>query len=463
MGDRAETLISPELQLEAIKKLADREGYEILQTFEDLDVSGGDSRRPLWQRALKLVEQGKARGVVVYNLSRFSRSQIDALTAIDRLKAVGGFLHSAQEGQFDDSPTGTLLRDTLFRFAQFERDRAKESFKLSIKKAVADGRAVMSTIPLGYVRDPETRRLEIDPLTAPVVKEAFERRAAGESHDAVARWLTGQGYAKNGSGVRYMLRNETYLGVMRSGDEVNPNAHDPVVSRRLFDKASKKGARAVGPESLTHLVLLRGIARCAACGYLMGVNSHRYRGKVIPAYYCRNIHCARRAWGRADLVDEYVEAKVLDYLDLLEVEATQVTSVDDEQLQAELEAARARLADAQYDLSVFSKDVKARRLMGDTVWYEALNEYHTMVNLAQTDVNTLEAGLAPATKQPVVELWQSWSIGDRHEYLERMLESVTIERGKDPMEDRVRLAVVKGSGTWLRPFGPDKFHWAVGN
>jgi site-specific DNA recombinase len=274
--------LSPTQQMDAIKALAAREGYRIIERLDELDASGGDNTRPKWNAAIQMVERGKARGVVVFNLSRFSRSQVDAIQAIDRLKAAGDFLHSAQEGQFDDSPAGTLLRDTLFRFAQFERDRATEGFRISIDSAVARGIAVMGRVPMGYRRDPD-RKLALDPETAPIVVRAFEMRTKGQSHDRIAKWLTEQGYPKNASGVRYLLRNRTYLGEMRSGDAINKNAHPPLISQRLFDQANSRNAkRIVGDGSLTNRVLLQGLLTCEGCDRTLGITSSRYKGEVVP-------------------------------------------------------------------------------------------------------------------------------------------------------------------------------------
>jgi DNA invertase Pin-like site-specific DNA recombinase len=108
-GRSGDSFISPEIQEDAISAMAQRLGLTIIETITELDVSGGNADRVGWQGALAMVESGKAEALIVYNLSRFSRSQLDALAAIDRIKAAGGRLHSAQEGSFDDSPSGTCF------------------------------------------------------------------------------------------------------------------------------------------------------------------------------------------------------------------------------------------------------------------------------------------------------------------------------------------------------------------
>ena len=42
-----------------------------VEILEELDASGGDATRPLWNRALEMVEQGEVEGIAVWNLARF--------------------------------------------------------------------------------------------------------------------------------------------------------------------------------------------------------------------------------------------------------------------------------------------------------------------------------------------------------------------------------------------------------
>ena len=73
-GRGGDSFLSPDLQREEIARAAAREGLEVAEIIEELDASGGDSKRPGWNRALEMVERGEATAVVVYNISRASRS-----------------------------------------------------------------------------------------------------------------------------------------------------------------------------------------------------------------------------------------------------------------------------------------------------------------------------------------------------------------------------------------------------
>lgn len=73
-GRGGDSFLSPDLQREEIVRAAAREGLEIGEVIEELDASGGDAKRPGWNRALEVVERGEAAAVVVYNISRASCS-----------------------------------------------------------------------------------------------------------------------------------------------------------------------------------------------------------------------------------------------------------------------------------------------------------------------------------------------------------------------------------------------------
>ena len=73
--------------------MARREGLEVAEVIEELDASGGNRKRPGWNRAIAMVESGEVDGVAVWNLARFSRSVKDAPDALERIEGAGGKLN----------------------------------------------------------------------------------------------------------------------------------------------------------------------------------------------------------------------------------------------------------------------------------------------------------------------------------------------------------------------------------
>jgi DNA invertase Pin-like site-specific DNA recombinase len=209
MGRAGESFLSPELQREQIEAVARRKGLDVVEVIEELDASGGDAKRPGWNRAIEAVESGRVQGIAVWNVARFSRRTIDALLAWDRIEAAGGKLYSATEDTGD-----RMLRTILLAVADKERERAAEGFAAATASAIERGIYMAGKTPLGYIRGPD-RRLAPDPETAPVVLGVFERRAKGWSWVRLARWLGEQGHPRTESGVKGIVHNPAYLGQAR--------------------------------------------------------------------------------------------------------------------------------------------------------------------------------------------------------------------------------------------------------
>ena len=89
-------------------------------------------------------------------------------------------------------------------------------------------------MPLGYRIDSE-HHYQIDPTTAPVVQEAFQRYAAGESIRSIIESLNARGI-RNSRGNRFtknsfqtLLKNRRYLGEYRYKDTVIPDAIPAII------------------------------------------------------------------------------------------------------------------------------------------------------------------------------------------------------------------------------------------
>jgi Resolvase, N terminal domain len=69
-GREGESFISPDIQRKKITACAELHEVEIVQWWEELDMSGADRTRPMFQRALERCERGETGGIVVARLDR---------------------------------------------------------------------------------------------------------------------------------------------------------------------------------------------------------------------------------------------------------------------------------------------------------------------------------------------------------------------------------------------------------
>lgn len=208
-------------QVRVCTEYAARQGWQIVERFEDQGISGAAlGNRP---GVLKMQEAALARrfdALLVVDLSRLSRSNGDLSKMIDRLVAKGIRVIGVQDG-YDSARRGHKLQAGLSgiigeAFREMVKDRTYAALESRAKdKRPTGGRAY------GY-RDGKVDRGE-----AFMVLEIFGRFADGVSCRAIAAELNSRripspgstwkrterrGAGWMGSAIRALLRNDRYVG-----------------------------------------------------------------------------------------------------------------------------------------------------------------------------------------------------------------------------------------------------------
>ena len=466
-----DSFLSPGLQRASIERICEREGLTLVDVVEELDASGGDSTRPLWNSCIQRIESGEADALCVWNLDRFSRSIIDGFRAIQRIEDAGGRLIS------EDGASSKLDRGLRLLMGEVYRDQVRDGFRRATASAIERGIYISRRVPFGYVRDPGTRRLVPDPATAPIVVELFERRARGESWVRLADWLRQSGGSETASrtSVRDMVHNPAYLGWARQGEIVNRNAHESIVSQKLFDEASKKGSAPRHDGSISRHTLLAPI--CASCGHRMQAN--RSQGKTLPggkreriiSYSCLNRRCEARAYVRQADLDTWVVGNLFLLLDSVGTVGYEVPGTDP----AEAAQARRRVEDAEYARSKFLGNKEQRLYLTDDEYNDILRELTEDLQEARIVLESVEIEELPKVEN-IKALWREWTVETKREWLRSMVESVTVTsvKGRRGVHLVERAHIVYRSGweigagsagrAWDRPSDDDvrRAFWALG-
>ena len=336
-----ERFISPQVQREQIAALAKARGHEVIEWIEDLDESGGKWNRPGFQRALAMVERGEVQGIGVAKLDRFARSVSDGLKAIERINEARGELISVAENFDTTTPMGRAMLQISLVFAELERERQRESFAVAKRRAIDRGMHYSPTVPVGYTRG-DDMILVPDPVAAPVIREVFRKRAAGEKWQAIASYLDRVMPRPDGGAwpintLSNLVRNRVYLGEAHQGDVVNRGAHIPIVTRAEWEGAQPSAAN---PRRQTRSGMLIGLLECENCGRPMFVMSNH-------SYGCRARRasglCDRPAWVTRSKADAYVEQVFrATHPRVVAVERGVVVNIGD--IEARLDAADADIA-----------------------------------------------------------------------------------------------------------------------
>src|SRR3954471_16127313 len=126
--------LSPDTQRGGIMTFAERRGQYVVAWEEELDVPG-DAFRPGLERAVGLVEDGTARGVVLWKVDRLGREPEGMYAARGRIERAGGRMYFADEDFDLDSEAGDYLFAMFAARAKAERRRIAANWKRATKAA----------------------------------------------------------------------------------------------------------------------------------------------------------------------------------------------------------------------------------------------------------------------------------------------------------------------------------------
>ena len=279
--------------------------------YDDGGFSGGNTNRPALTRLRQDIADGKIDAVVVYKLDRLSRSLLDfagLLTLFDKHNIA--FVSVTQDINTSSS-SGRMMLNILMTFAQFEREVITERIRDKVAAAKKKGMRCGGPPPMGYTSNPVTKKLEIVPEEAEIVKRIFESYLRlGSARDVAAeldadglkirtrvsrKGKTHGGTTFTGAYIYQMLANPTYVGLVKHYDKTYPGEHEGIIDRKAWD-----AAQALLKTNLVHngrqckrLTPLRGLVKCGCCGGPMMENfTKKARGKQYRYFICE--HDAKR-------------------------------------------------------------------------------------------------------------------------------------------------------------------------
>ena len=131
-------------------------------------------------------------------IDRFARNRYDSAHYKATLRKNGVKVVSATEAIAEDS-TGILLESLLEGYAEFYIAELSEKVIRGRTENALKCKFNGGGLPIGYVVDSE-KYLQIDPLTAPIVVEAFQRYDKGATIKQLVDFLNSKGiqsYRKN--------------------------------------------------------------------------------------------------------------------------------------------------------------------------------------------------------------------------------------------------------------------------
>ncbi|WP_257131790.1 recombinase family protein [Bacillus sp. AFS017336] len=293
-GENADTLFNHRTILTEFAKEC---GWEF-ELYQEV-LSGGKSElseRPQLQRMLKEIELYD--GILVVELSRLSRNGLISekvlQTCVDYNKPI-----ITRERIYDlaNSQSDVLMYRFGSLIASQEHSLIGARSKNNKLSMVKQGMHVSGTVPFGYKRNKNTKRLEIEEKNAEIIRYIFKLHNEGLGSYRIRDILNAEGYksatgkAFNLPSIKRIIRNPAYKGTVVFNDRkrvkqngkyvyvnVNTieveNAHPKIVTAADWEKANGiRDARAETaninrerPSSVTGVTRLKDLCFCYNCG-----------------------------------------------------------------------------------------------------------------------------------------------------------------------------------------------------
>lgn len=192
-------------------------GWTVTHIFRDIDESGKDTDRPMFQQMMRVVETGGIDVVVFWKLDRFSRTLMHAVELEADLREHDVGLHSVTEQIDTTTVAGRFNFRTIASAAEFEREMIHQRTSMGRRAAAKKHKWLNDHPPLGYDLTDENRLTE-NPEERALVERIFRRYLELRSMPKLAEELNNEGITtKKGNewtsrAVGDILKNEIYIG-----------------------------------------------------------------------------------------------------------------------------------------------------------------------------------------------------------------------------------------------------------
>jgi DNA invertase Pin-like site-specific DNA recombinase len=203
----------------AIEAACERSEWELLEVVTDRENGVSSLERPGLARALEQIADGQARGLVVSDLRRLSRSIVDLGALVEWFRDARAALVALDLGIDTSTPSGHELAATLVKLSGWERERIAARRTRSGLTAVK---------PAGK----PTGRASVADRPA-LLERINAMRAANMTLQAIADQLNAEGVPTLRGGAMWRPSSvQAALGYKRPGSRSNPRTQLPSLEDR---------------------------------------------------------------------------------------------------------------------------------------------------------------------------------------------------------------------------------------
>jgi DNA invertase Pin-like site-specific DNA recombinase len=441
--------------------LKSHDDIKVVDSYVDCGYSGTNFERPEFKRMMADAYEGVIDCIVVKDLSRFGRSHLDVSIYLEQLLPNIGVRFIALADNVDTLSKDRGHEELIVPIKNivnemYSRDLSRK-IKATRRTQIEKGQGSIFNAPFGYKKDPDLKHhLLIDEPAAKIVRQIYNEYIGGKSSLQIARQLTSDNIPSpnmvlkgkrikmedfvqksrwNAESVLKILKEDVYIGVIRynkydnskfnnkSGPTRRPeeehlvfaDAHEPIVTREIFEKAKaitasrvakqdKSNNRTKTERPLTESMFAPGIVKCAECGKGMILSRDRTSntGDICSvSYHCRGAAKNHKDGMRATISEPYLLIVVADAI-RAQIEIRQRFSLasgsrESIKLNEKLKGTQAKIKAKTFDIEMLEEkrmklyEDKARCTISTKDWQEMKLQTDAFLKDLRTELDGLKS------------------------------------------------------------------------
>ena len=236
-------------QIDELRLFAKKNNLEVIDCLVESKTAKEPGRK-VFNELMSRIQIGEADGILSWHPDRLARNAVDA----------GQIIHLLDTGQlldlkfptldFQNNPNGKFMLQINFATSKNYVDNLAVNTKRGLLAKARRG-VYPSQAPFGYrnCRVNETKTIAIDKKWAPVTINLFKRYTTGKyTFNQLALFLAKLGRLSRSNRInkgnkvladdriKAILVNPFYYGFFKYCGELYPGKHQPLISKKLFDK-----------------------------------------------------------------------------------------------------------------------------------------------------------------------------------------------------------------------------------
>ena len=278
--EKDKQVLSIEAQIAELKEFAKRDHLEITEFITEAKTAKMPGREQ-FALVLKKIEKGEAQGIISWHPDRLARNSVDGGKVIYLLDTGKLLDLKFPSFWFENTPQGKFMLSIAFGQSKYYVDNLSENVKRGNRQKLRRGEWP-SKAPYGYINNPKTRAVDVDPELSKVVKKAFQLFAEGnKSFTEISNFCFRFGMNRESCGkpikvdqIKRMLSNKFYVGILKYANEYYEGSHKCFISKQLFKEVQKQVEKILRPRQHGHDFAFSGLATCGECGAAITAEQH---------------------------------------------------------------------------------------------------------------------------------------------------------------------------------------------